>query len=188
MTGYRCLVADPPWAPLDSLGERGAESNYRVLKTEEICRFLERLDYPVANNAVLFLWELASMKSDSLRVAEAWGFRVVSDVVWRKLTKDGKPWFGMGRTVRRAHETALICLRGPASQSIRSRSVRSEFAAPVPVDANGDYIHSAKPPEFFTQIVEPLIGGPTVGGPCVEIFARTRRPNWDAIGDQLPTT
>jgi N6-adenosine-specific RNA methylase IME4 len=44
----------------------------------------------------------------------------------------------------------------------------------------GDYIHSAKPEAFFTELVEPL-----VCGPYVELFARRRRRNWHAIGNQL---
>ena len=54
---------------------------------------------------------LASMRLDAL--SEGWGFRVVTEIVWQKLTKHGRPWFGMGRTVRASHETALVCLRGP---------------------------------------------------------------------------
>ena len=122
-------------------------------------------------------------------LSDAWGFRVVSEVVWQKLTKRGRPWFGMGRTVRAAHEAALVCLRGRASALIQSRSIRSTFSAPVPTfgpghpcvgqplldelgrplfDSRdrlrairvGDYIHSAKPEAFFTQLVEPLVCGP----------------------------
>ena len=92
---------------------------------------------PIADNAALFLWHLASMQTDALAVAEAWGFRVVSEIVWQKLSKHGRPWFGMGRTVRASHETALVCLRGPASALIRSRSIRSTFAAPVPTYGPG---------------------------------------------------
>jgi N6-adenosine-specific RNA methylase IME4 len=149
------------------------------------------------------------MQTDALAVADAWGFRVVGEVVWQKLTKRGRPWFGMGRTVRASHETALVCLRGPASALIQSRAIRSTFAAPVPTYGPGhpcvgqplldelgrpllgrrgrprairvgDYIHSAKPEAFFTEVVEPL-----VCGPYVELFARRRRRNWHAIGNQL---
>lgn len=103
-----------------------------------------------------------------------------------------------------------MCLRGSAAALIESRAIRSTFSAPVPtywdghpcigqplldedgqpthdrrgrprVIRVGDYIHSAKPEQFFAQIVEPL-----VRGPYVEIFARRRRARWHAIGNQLP--
>lgn len=209
MRAFRCIAADPPWAPRDKLPgpRRGAARQYPVMPTAAIMRFPLP---PIAELAVLFLWRLASMQTDAIAVAEAWGFRVVSEVVWCKLTKHGRPWFGMGRTVRASHETALVCLRGSAAQLIESRSIRSTFAAPVPTYAAGhpcigqplldedgepmqdrrgrprvirvgDYIHSGKPEAFYDDIVEPL-----VRGPYVEIFARRRRARWHAIGNQLP--
>jgi N6-adenosine-specific RNA methylase IME4 len=181
MTLYTCIVADPPWAPRDKLPgpTRGAARQYPVLSTTELLVFPLP---PIADDAVLFLWRLGSMQEDALAVATAWEFRVSSEVVWNKLTKNGLPHFGMGHTVRASHETCLVCVRGRASRVIVSRSVRSTFAAPMPVDQNGRYIHSAKPPEFFSQIVEPLVGP---GAPKLELFARTRRAGWDAIGNQL---
>lgn len=177
---FRCIVADPPWAPRDKLPgpTRGAARQYAVLTTAELLRFPLP---PIADDAVLLLWRLASMQEDALAVAAAWGFRVVSEVVWQKLTKRGLPWFGMGRTVRASHETALVCVRGRASRVVQSRSIRSTFAAPVPVDESGRYIHSAKPEAFFIDVAELL-----AHGPYVEMFARRRRPGWSAIGNQLP--
>lgn len=191
MSVYRCIVADPPWAPKDKLPgrTRGAARQYPVMSTAELCDLgtcVSVYDQPTADDAILFLWRLSSMQRDALDVAKAWGFDVKSEVVWQKLTKRGLPWFGMGRTVRASHETCLICVRGRASRLVVGKGVRSTFAAPVPVGPDGKYIHSAKPPEFFTQIVEPLIGGAHHGGPCLELFARRRRARWDAIGNELP--
>lgn len=188
---YVCIVADPPWAPRDTLPgpTRGAAKQYPVMSTTDIYAlsdptFVGKSIYGqrVANDAVLFLWRLSSMQSDALDVAHAWGFDVKSEIVWQKLTKNGLRWFGMGRTVRASHETCLIAVRGRASKVIRARNIRSTFAAPVPVDADGHYIHSAKPDAFFDDVVMPLVGDV----PRLEIFARTRRPGWDAIGNQLP--
>jgi hypothetical protein len=97
---------------------------------------------------------------------------------------DDLPWFGMGRSVRAAHETCLVCTRGKPKRA--AANIRSRFAAPVPVDANRKYIHSAKPPEFH-ELVETLCGD--VGR--VELFARRRRPGWVTYGlevDGVPTS
>jgi N6-adenosine-specific RNA methylase IME4 len=201
---YVCIVADPPWEPRDKLPgpTRGAARQYPVMGTPEICDLgtMKLIELPhgarrkkprhttlvygrsVSDDAILFLWRLASMQHDALSVARAWGFDVKSEIVWQKLTKKGLPWFGMGRTVRASHETCLVAVRGRASKVIRAKSIRSTFSAPVPVDADGKYIHSAKPDVFFDGIVMPLVGDV----PRLEIFARTRRPGWDAIGNQLP--
>lgn len=111
--------------------------NYLVMPTEEIAGFLETIDYPIANTAILFLWRLSSMQEDALTVARAWGFRVMSEAVWCKETKEGKRWFGMGRTVRASHETALVCVRGSADDVVVAHNVRSVFDAPVPTYWDG---------------------------------------------------
>lgn len=191
MNTYSVIVADPPWAPRDKLPgkTRGAARQYQVMSTSQLIGLadvniageLRIMGEAIADNAILFLWRLASMQQDALDVATSWGFDVKSEVVWRKLTKRGLPWFGMGRTVRASHETCLVCIRGRASKIIVSKSVRSVFEARVPTDENGRYVHSAKPDEFWSEIVEPM-----TTGYGLELFARTRRLGWDAIGDQLP--
>lgn len=185
----RVIVADPPWAPRDKLPgkSRGAAKQYPVMATPNICALadvthrssLNLMGELVDSDAVLFLWRLSSMQRDAIAVAEAWGFRVVSEIVWRKLTVSGKEHFGMGRTVRGTHETALVCVRGRSSRVVTSRSVRSVFSAPVP-SVNGRPIHSAKPDEFF-ELVEKLCGQ----GPYLELFARKPRAGWRQIGNQL---
>ena len=176
---YDCIVCDPPWKPGDSLPgkKRGATKNYATLTTAEIMRFpLPKL----ADNAILFLWRLSSMPQDALDVVKAWGFVPKSEIVWEKLTKTGKPWFGMGRFVRASHETCIVATRGRFK--VASKSVRSRFSANVPVGADGKYLHSGKPDEFFA-LVEQLVTGQKV-----EMFARKRRPGWCARGNELPAS
>lgn len=188
MSAYSVIVADPPWAPRDKLPGRGrgAAKNYNTLSAAEIATFLVANHIAVAPDAILFLWRLASMQREALLVAEAWGFEVKSEVVWRKTTSGGRPHFGMGRYVRNGHETCLIATRGRATKMVTSHSVRSVFEAQTPVDRCGRAVHSAKPRAFFDHVVEPLVGRPSPLLPCIELFARVRRDGWDAIGDQLP--
>ena len=169
---FRCMAADPPWMHDDSLPgkTRGAAKNYSCLSFEEIRDFPIP---PMMDDAYLFLWRVSSMVEEAYAVARAWGFdRVDSEIVWRKLTKNGLVQFGMGRAAtRQSHETCIIARRG--SPSRRSGSVRSIFDAPIGR-------HSEKPKEFFS-IVEEL-----AWGPYVELFARERRSGWVSLGDQVP--
>jgi N6-adenosine-specific RNA methylase IME4 len=168
---YAVIVADPPWPFGDALPgrRRGAAKNYRLMSVEAIARYPLP---PLAEDATLFLWRVAAMQEEALFVMRAWGFQLKAEIVWAKQTRTGKRWFGMGRTVRAAHEVALIGVRGrPATLS---HSVRSVFEAPAGR-------HSEKPDEFFA-LVEQLRAGP-----YVELFARRRRPGWTCIGDELPT-
>lgn len=174
----RVILADPGWQLADKLPgkHRGAAKNYRVLPLHEIMRFpLPTLD----RDAILFLWRLSSMPQEALDVVRAWGFAPKSEIIWEKLTKTGKPWMGMGRYVRAAHETCLIATRGRFK--VDSRSIRSRFSAKVPCDLDGRYTHSAKPAQFYA-IVEEL----AKRGPYCELFARQRRGGWLSYGDELP--
>lgn len=170
ITTVRVLCADPPWKFGDKLPgkSRGAENNYRVLTLDDIKAF--ELP-PLADDCYLFLWRVSSMVEEAYAVVRAWGFVPKSEIVWEKLTPSGKPWFGMGRTVRAAHESCIIATRGRPKP--KSRSVRSRFAA-----AAGR--HSEKP-EAFYDLIEQL-----AEGPYAELFARRQRPGWACFGDQLP--
>lgn len=165
----RVLVADPPWPFGDKLPGpgRGAEKHYRVMTIEDICDF----ELPaLQQDAVLLLWRVSSMQEEALRVVRAWGFVPKSELVWRKLTKNGKRHFGMGRQVRLEHEVCLIATRGRCFP--KARDQRSVFDAAV-----GE--HSAKPDEFY-RIVQHMYEGP-----YAELFARTAREGWQQQGDEL---
>lgn len=166
---FRVVVADPPWRFSDSLPgpKRGAASHYDVMDLNAICTF--ELP-PIAGDAWLFLWRVSSMQVEALCVVKAWGFRPYSEIVWRKLGKNGKPRMGMGRSVRNAHESCIIAKRGKPERL--SMSVLSIFDAPV-------RRHSEKPGEFF-RLVEQL-----APGPYLELFSRRHREGWTCLGREL---
>lgn len=173
MTAFRCVVADPPWSFGDALGKRGAAANYPVLDQRGIENFALPLSIPpIAPDAWLFLWRVASQVEEAYRVCRAWGFTPKSEIVWVKRTVKGGRHFGMGRSVRAEHETAIVASRG--RPEILSRSIRSTFEAPVGR-------HSAKPDAFF-ELVEALVPGPRL-----ELFARRERAGWTCLGNELPT-
>ena len=164
---YRVLVADPPWPFKDALpGEgRGAVKHYDLMSVKEIMRYPQPAMF---NDSLLFLWRVASMQQEALDVIDAWDFQLKSEIVWKKLTKHGKRFFGMGRTVRMEHETCLIATSG--RPNILDSSIRSIFEAPVGR-------HSEKPEKFY-RIVEQL-----TAGPYIELFARRQREGWTCIED-----
>lgn len=169
----KTLVADPPWQFDDKLSgkSRGAEKNYSVLSLDEICAFLKTHRVRLADDARLFLWRVASMQEEALKVMRAWGFTPKSEIIWIKKTVGNKRWFGMGRTVRMEHEVCLIGTRG--RPPVLNHGIRSCFEAKYTR-------HSGKPEEFF-DIVTKLSPGP-----YAELFARVARPKWLQIGNELP--
>jgi len=181
----RVILADPPWQPRDSLPgrKRGARKHYATMSTRDLCAL--RLP-PIAADAILFLWRLASMQLDAFDVARAWGFEVRSELVWvktRYVVGDKLPpgceetlpgLMGMGHYSRLDHEVCLICGRGRAAGLIDNHDVRSVVYAP-----RGQ--HSEKPEATYAAI-ERMIGDTE---PRVELFARRHRPGWVCVGNAL---
>ncbi len=178
---YSVIVCDCPWAFADKLpGVRGAESHYKCLSVEDLCK-LELP--PIADDAIIFFWRVASMQEEALAVLHMLGFTLKSELVWVKTKKgvvetaieDGLA-FGMGHYTRAAHEVCLIGTKGRGKKLIADRAVRSVFFAP-----RGE--HSAKPEEFYS-LVEKLTEG---SGPRLELFARRQREGWSTYGDEIGT-
>lgn len=197
------LEADPPWAFGDKLSGkgRGAEKNYRVLPTDQICSYPLP---PIATNAILLLWRVGAMQEEALQVCRAWGFRPTTDLVWVKTRPCTLHWpqedklpasddfrmhhchgctrnwlgeqklhFGMGRTLRNCQESAIVGVRGSAGAVIRNRSLRSVVFAP--------YLGHSRKPEEASDLMEAL-----TPGPYCRLFSRRHRPNWYCFGDELP--
>lgn len=165
----RVLMADPPWKFGDPLPGhcRGAVKHYPCMTLQEIMAFPLP---PLADDCLLLLWRVSSMQAEALMTMRAWGFRLKSELIWRKRTSTGKRHFGMGRIVRAEHEVCLIGTRG--RPEIRDHVVRSTFAAAVGR-------HSEKPDAIYA-IAERLCAGP-----YAELFARRQRPGWACFGNEL---
>ncbi len=205
------VAADPAWMAEDKIqGDRGASAKYQCMTVREIESMPLPREMVEARHSVLFLWRLSTMQLEALRVCLAWNYDPRNgELVWRKLTKNGKPHMGMGRILRGTHETAIIATRGSSANrtpAVRNKlslqdwdhatSVRSlagpwedrldvfkeedTFDAKTPLDERGRAIHSAKPDEFF-HLLEELFPEAIK----VELFARKERAGWIQHGDEL---
>ena len=168
---YDLIVADPPWSfeNWSAAGEKkNAKAQYRCMSLGDIAAL------PVADLArpdcLLWLWATAPMLPQALGVMEAWGFRFVTSGAWLKKTVHDCDAFGTGYVLRNSHDPFLIGKRGAPRTT---RSVRSGFAA-------GTRGHTRKPERAF-EMAEALMPG---ARRC-ELFAWTRRPGWDAWGDEV---
>lgn len=168
---YGALLADPPWGFRMWSGKRGtphrcAEDHYHTMTLDDL------LGLPVADIAApdcaLFMWVVDSHFDVAMDLGRAWGFGFKTRAFeWLKLTSQGNPRIGMGYWTRKQTETCLLFTRGAPRRC--SRGVRSLIQAPRRE-------HSRKPDEQYERI-EAL-----VAGPYAELFARHRRPGWDAWG------
>lgn len=175
---YRVIYADPAWqfSNRNTGGSMtsSAEAHYTVTSVQDMAAL------PVSKLAdehcLLVMWWVGSMPQEAIDLCRAWGFRLVNmqGFVWRKLTKRGLPFFGMGHTTRAGTECALIGVKGKVGELIKDRSVRAVIEAKVGR-------HSQKPHEF-REAIEKLCGDV----PRVELFAREAFPGWDCWGNQAP--
>ncbi len=198
MTEYRCIVADPPWAERGG-GQikRGADRHYPLLSTPEIAKTIIRSGIAPAVDAHLWLWVTSNFLEDGLGVMRALGFEYKTNFAWVKIRHDaevvlpvdldttkrpirldaiavaaGALRIGLGQYLRHAHELCLLGTRGQAMvppPPSRLPSVIFEERTE----------HSRKPDAAF-KIFEAVSPGPRI-----ELFARTRRPGWDAWGNEV---
>lgn len=171
---YNVVYADPPWEYDNTIKQGGPASlHYRSLPLSAICALPQTIGLQLDQDAVLFLWVTNPFLRDAFQVIDAWGFQYKTNIAWVK-TDLQKP--GSGFYVRGRHELLFICTRGsftPLDGRI-SPPIGSVLEAPVRE-------HSRKPDSVY-DIIERLYPD------CkyVELFARHRRDNWDAYGDELP--
>jgi N6-adenosine-specific RNA methylase IME4 len=170
---YCAILADPPWSFRTWSGKTGtphrtANDHYRTAKYNVLSAI------PVAEwaapDCALFMWVVDSHIDESICLADAWGFAFKTKAfTWVKISASGVPKIGMGYWTRKQTEICLLFTRGKPKRI--SKGVRELIQAPRRE-------HSRKPDETYERI-EAL-----VAGPYLEMFARQRRPGWDAWGNE----
>lgn len=167
---YMVIVADPEWEfkgySLETGMDRAAANHYPTSSVEEIMQ--RGVPAIAAPDSVLFLWAIAPMLPEALRVVEAWGFIYKTHRIWRKV-RPGKGR-GQGYWFTGEHEILIVATRGnlPAPSTAAGPSV---FDAPV-----GE--HSEKPAAALIDIEAMFVDAPRI-----ELNCRDPRPGWDAWGD-----
>lgn len=191
---YTVILADVPW-PFkvydDKTGNgRSALAHYQTMTIQDIA------DLPIkqlaAKNCVLYFWTLWPSLFESQKIINAWGFKYKTlgfewwklNKGWRKympiitLVGQGSPvllerlfFFGMGYYTRANSEPCLLATRG--SMPVAVHNERNFIIAPIQE-------HSRKPDEVYEKI-ERLPPGQRY----LELFARRRRPGWDAFGNEI---
>ncbi|HEX3942234.1 MAG TPA: MT-A70 family methyltransferase [Acidobacteriaceae bacterium] len=176
--GGRCfgtILADPPWQFQNRTGKIAPEhrrlSRYGTLTLEQIQAL------PVASAAAevahLYLWVPNTLLPDGLAVLEAWGFAYKSNLVWRKIRKDGgSDGRGVGFYFRNVTELILFGVRGKKARTLKPGRTQVNYLESRKRE------HSRKPDEQY-RLIEACSPGP-----FLELFARGRRDNWAGWGNQ----
>lgn len=183
---FAAILADPPWhfrvrstRNRDQWSSRrDAEKFYDVMSVDDVAAL--PVHTLAADSAHLFLWTTGPHLPQAFRVMTAWGFAYSgSAFVWIKTKRSiaaGTPvaesdlHVGLGFTTRKNAEFCLLGRRG--SPKRLAADVREVILSPVRE-------HSRKPDEAAARIER------YCAGPYLELFARERRPGWEAWGNQV---
>jgi N6-adenosine-specific RNA methylase IME4 len=174
-TTYRTILADPPWRFINRTGKVAPEhrrlSRYGTMSTDEICAL------PVAEVAAptahLYLWTPNALLPEALQVMQAWGFAYKSNLIWRKVRKDGgSDGRGVGFYFRNVTEMILFGVRGANARTLAPGRRQVNYLESRKQE------HSRKPEEQYALIEA------CSPGPFLELFARGARPGWTRWGDQ----
>lgn len=174
-TPYACLLADPPWQFINRTGKIAPEhrrlSRYGTMNVDAIAAL------PVARvtaaTSHLYLWVPNALLPDGLRVMAAWGFQYKSNLVWRKIRKDGgSDGRGVGFYFRNVTELVLFGVRGKNARTLQAGRTQVNYLETRKRE------HSRKPDELY-EIIEACSPGPRI-----ELFARGRREGWTVWGNQ----
>jgi len=181
LSGFRCIVADPPWpysgrGPASSKEHRpnsygaapSSVERYGKMSMDE----LKAMQIPAHESAHLFLWTTNGFICEAHELARAWGFQPKTVVTWGKLKPDGTPSMKTGYYFRGATEHCLFATRGNLRLT----------GGPFPtLYLSRRLPHSVKPEWFYALCEE------CSPGPYLELFARRPRLNWTVWGNEVET-
>jgi len=176
---FACILADPPWQFTNRTGKVAPEhrrlSRYGTMDVATICAL------PVADISAptshLYLWVPNALLPYGLRVMEAWGFLYKSNIVWRKVRKDGgSDGRGVGFYFRNVTELLLFGVRGKNARTLQPGRTQVNYLHTRKRE------HSRKPDEIY-PIIEACSPGPRI-----ELFARGIRQGWTVWGDEAAET
>jgi N6-adenosine-specific RNA methylase IME4 len=167
---YDVIVVDPPWDfknYSDAGTKKGADPHYRVMDLHAIKAI--PVGHLARQDAILLLWSTGAMLPEALDVLKAWGAKYLSQIIWRKVTKNAKVQWGTGYRVRCCHEPILLASFGGRQQHKAFPSIFDGLARE----------HSRKPDEFYDMVLQR-----TAGLDRCDLFSRETRRGFDGWGDE----
>jgi N6-adenosine-specific RNA methylase IME4 len=184
---FGAILADPPWSfynwsrrpwweRSDRNTSRAVERHYDTMSVRDIMRL--PVEHLAADDCALFLWACWPSIQDAFKVLDAWGFEYKTCAFnWMKghagqielFDEEIKPQMKMGYWTRASSEVCLLGTRGKPKRL--NADVRQGIIAPVRE-------HSRKPDGIHERIER------LVGGPYLELFARSPHEGWAVWGNQ----
>jgi N6-adenosine-specific RNA methylase IME4 len=174
---YRCNLLDPPWKETGGGKiKRGADRHYKLLKPYQIIETVIRSPlWNPADDAHMWLCVTNNHFEDGLFVMKALGFRYVTKVTWAKMEEEIP---GLWKLQRHGLGQYLFGLTEDILFGVRGRLPALKKGTTL-LTASRTKKHSEKPTRLY-ELIERVSPGPRA-----EFFARARRKNWAAWGNEV---
>jgi len=172
---FGTILIDPPWQFQNRTGKVAPEhrrlSRYGTMTLAQIKALA--IAKVAAETSHLYLWVPNALLPDGLAVMEAWGFKYKTNLVWRKIRKDGgSDGRGVGFYFRNVTEMLLFGVRGKNARTLAPGRRQVNYLESRKRE------HSRKPDEQYA-IIETCSSGP-----YLELFARGQRNGWVSWGNE----
>jgi len=169
---FDVIMMDPPWQLATANPTRGVALGYSQLTDKDI----QNLPIPaLQKDGFLFIWVINAKYQFCLDLFERWGYTLVDEVVWVKMTVNRRLAKSHGFYLQHAKEVCLVGKKGADPPGMKG-GVGSDI---IYSERRGQ---SQKPEEIY-QLIEELV--PT--GRYLEIFGRKNnlRDYWVTVGNEV---
>lgn len=169
---FDVIMMDPPWQLATANPTRGVALGYSQLTDRDI----QNLPIPsLQKNGFLFIWVINAKYQFTLDLFERWGYELVDEVVWVKMTVNRRLAKSHGFYLQHAKEVCLVGKKG-ADPPGMCAGVGSDI---IYSERRGQ---SQKPEEIY-QLIEELVPS----GRYLEIFGRKNnlRDFWVTVGNEV---
>ena len=177
LTQFDVVMMDPPWALATANPTRGVALGYSQLTDADI----ERLPLPeLQTEGLLFVWVINAKYKFAVDLFEKWGYELVDEIVWVKVTVNKRLAKSHGFYLQHAKEVCLVGRKGRGGAGGgRAGGIGSDV---IFAERRGQ---SQKPEEIY-ELIERLVPN----GRYLEIFGRKNnlRDFWVTIGNEVTGT
>lgn len=190
---YDIIYIDPAWEYART-GGQACVTKYKRMKDADVYNM--PINKIASDNCALLCWMTFPKLAEGVRAIESWGFEIKTIFInWVKLNKtniegiidkDNKPFFGVGTYPKSNGEICMLCSKGNVASLLppRKSQVDSLYDGKLRDDTISSILlhprlrHSEKPPKARERIDKIFRDDLNK----IEVFARKRVDNWDAIG------
>lgn len=174
---FDVIMMDPPWQLATHNPTRGVALGYSQLTDRHITSL--PINQLQRDGGFLFVWVINAKYKFTLDLFKEWGYEMVDEIVWVKLTVNRRLAKSHGFYLQHAKEVCLVARKGSRDPEGTRTSVASDI---IFSERRGQ---SQKPEEIY-EIIEDLVPN----GKYLEIFGRKNnlRDYWVTVGNEVTGT